>query len=88
MYLRGTNAFPVAWLVVSVGIRKAQDIGAHRKKIYRTDPNADDELWKRAFWHLVAFDRIGSMNLGRACGISEEEFVFLSTNNLPIKTCV
>lgn len=51
MYLRGTNAFSAAWLVVSVGIRKAQDVGAHCKKlkIYRTDPNADDELWKQAF---------------------------------------
>lgn len=77
MYLRGTNAFPVAWVVVSVGIRKAQDAGAHRKKIYRSSPNADDELWKRVFWHLVTFDRIGSMILGRACGIAEEEFVFI-----------
>jgi hypothetical protein len=87
MFLRGTNAFPVAWVVVSVGIRKAQDAGAHSKNIYRADPNADDELWKRAFWHLVAFDRIGSMTLGRACGLAEEEFVFFSTTNLPIKIC-
>lgn len=89
MYLRGTNAFPVAWLLVSVGIRKAQDVGAHRKKIYRADPNVDDELWKRAFWHLVAFDRIGGMILGRGCGIAEEEFVFfIISTNLPIKIYV
>ena len=87
MYLRGTNAFPVAWVVVSVGIRKAQDAGAHCKKIYRAGPNADDELWKRAFWHLVVFDRIGSMSLGRACGMAEEEFVFFLIANLFIKTC-
>ena len=80
MYLRGTNAFPVAWVFVSVGIRKGQDAGAHRKKIYRADPNVDDELWKRAFWHLVVFDRIGGMILGRACSIAEEEFVFLKLN--------
>lgn len=86
MYLRGTNAFPVAWVFVSVGIRKAQDVGAHRKKIYRADPNVDDELWKRAFWHLVVFDRIGAMILGRACSIAEEEFVFfILTTSLPTK---
>ena len=88
MYLRGTNAFPVAWVFVSVGIRKAQDVGAHRKKVYRADPNVDDELWKRAFWHLVVFDRIGAMILGRACGIAEEEFVFTLSTNLPIEIYV
>lgn len=76
MYLRGTDASPVAWMFVSVGIRKAQDAGAHSKHIYHAGPNADDELWKRAFWHLVIFDRVGGATLGRACGIAEEEFVF------------
>ena len=62
-----------AWTVISVGLRKVQDIGAHRKKVYRAEPNIDDELWKRAFWLLVVLDRIGGAALGRACGISEEE---------------
>ncbi|KAF8161144.1 fungal-specific transcription factor domain-containing protein [Crassisporium funariophilum] len=75
MYMRGTDVFPSAWQCISVGVRKAQDVGAHRKKVYhRGKPNADDELWKRAFWHLVVFDRIGGASLGRACGIPEEDF--------------
>lgn len=73
MYLRGSSAFPTAWIVISAGMRKAMDVGAHRKKVYRTEPNIDDELWKRAFWHLVVFDRIGGASLGRPCGVTEEE---------------
>lgn len=71
--MRGTSAFPTAWMLVGAGIRKAQDVGAHRKKVYQTGPNIDDELWKRAFWHLVVLDRLGSASLGRACGLAEEE---------------
>ncbi|TFK25684.1 hypothetical protein FA15DRAFT_638902 [Coprinopsis marcescibilis] len=74
MFLRGTQHAPIAWLAVSVGLRKAQDVGAHRKSIYSSEPNAEDELWKRAFWHLVAFDRLGGSALGRSVGISEEDF--------------
>lgn len=73
LYLRSTAVYPTAWIIVSVGLRKVQDIGAHRKKVYRAEPNIDDELWKRAFWLLVVLDRIGGSALGRACGISEEE---------------
>lgn len=64
-----------AWLTVSLGLRKAQDVGAHRKKIYRGSPNPDDELWKRAFWILVVFDRLCGAHLGRASGIADEEWV-------------
>ena len=64
LYLRSTAVYPIAWTVISVGLRKVQDIGAHRKKVYRAEPNIDDELWKRAFWLLVVLDRIG----GDGCG--------------------
>ncbi|CAA7261636.1 unnamed protein product [Cyclocybe aegerita] len=74
MYLRGTSQYPAAWFVTSVGIRKAQDVGAHRKRAYQADTTADNELWKRAFWHLVAFDRLGSTSLGRSCTVVEEDF--------------
>uniref|UniRef100_A0A8H7Y582 Zn(2)-C6 fungal-type domain-containing protein n=1 Tax=Psilocybe cubensis TaxID=181762 RepID=A0A8H7Y582_PSICU len=74
IYLKGTSSFPTAWFFISGGIRKAQDIGAHRKKVYQTVSNIDDELWKRAFWHLVVFDRLGGVSLGRACGMGEEDF--------------
>ena len=73
MFLRGTAFHPVAWLFISIGLRKAQDLGAHRKKVYGSKPNVDEELWKRTFWMLVLYDRIGSATLGRPCCSGEEE---------------
>ncbi|KAF9227310.1 hypothetical protein BS17DRAFT_775262 [Gyrodon lividus] len=74
MFLRGTAFHPVAWLFISIGLRKAQDVGAHRKKIYGDKPSVEEELWKRAFWMLVLYDRIGSAALGRPCCSGEEDF--------------
>lgn len=73
MFLRGTAFHPVAWLLISIGLRKAQDVGAHRKKIYGDKPTIEGELWKRAFWVLVLFDRMASASLGRPCCSGEEE---------------
>ncbi|KAL4073873.1 fungal-specific transcription factor domain-containing protein [Scleroderma citrinum] len=74
MFIRGTAFHPVAWLFIGVGIRKAQDVGAHRKKVYGDKPSTEEELWKRAFWMLVLYDRIGSAALGRPCCSGEEDF--------------
>ncbi|KAF9241629.1 fungal-specific transcription factor domain-containing protein [Melanogaster broomeanus] len=74
MFLRGTAFHPVGWLFISIGLRKAQDVGAHRKKIYGDKPSVEEELWKRAFWMLVLYDRIGSAALGRPCCSGEEDF--------------
>lgn len=32
------------------------DVGAHRRKVYRTKPTIEDELWKRAFWYECFLD--------------------------------
>ncbi|KAF5386046.1 hypothetical protein D9615_002218 [Tricholomella constricta] len=74
LYVRGTPHFPLAWTIVGIGIRKAQDVGAHRKKVYQNKPSVDEELWKRAFWCLVVFDRVECALLGRGCGVGEEDF--------------
>lgn len=58
---------------MTVGLRKAQDVGAHRRTVYKRKPTADEELWKRAVWCLIVLDRTGSTSLGRPCGIGEEE---------------
>ncbi|ETW80752.1 hypothetical protein HETIRDRAFT_246745, partial [Heterobasidion irregulare TC 32-1] len=50
------------------------DVGAHRRKVYGDRPSVEEELWKRAWWYLVAFDRIGSVMLGRPCATREEDF--------------
>ena len=39
--------------MVGIGIRLAQDVGAHRRKMYTSSKlTVDDELWKRAFWWI------------------------------------
>ncbi|KAL0956545.1 hypothetical protein HGRIS_002685 [Hohenbuehelia grisea] len=73
-YMRGTVHYPVAWLFVSIAIRKSQDLGAHRRSLYKDSPTVEGELWKRAFWLLVVMDRMGSASLGRACVLAEEDF--------------
>ncbi|KAF5354715.1 hypothetical protein D9756_005344 [Leucocoprinus leucothites] len=74
LFLRGTTCVAVAWLFVSIGIRKAQDRGAHRRTVYRSYPNADDELWKRAFWILLAFDHVLGASLGRGIATGQEDY--------------
>ncbi|KAL1696401.1 fungal-specific transcription factor domain-containing protein [Schizophyllum commune] len=74
MYMRGTHFFASAWLNTAVGTVKAQDIGAHRQSIYKDLKPADRELWKRAWWCLVLFDRMDSASLGRPCATREEDF--------------
>ncbi|KAF8345885.1 fungal-specific transcription factor domain-containing protein [Amanita rubescens] len=73
-FLRNSIAYPVGWHVVAAGLRKAQDVGAHRKKMYRGKASVDGELWKRAFWFLALFDVFGSVSLGRSCCTSEEDY--------------
>jgi hypothetical protein len=58
---------------MGTGIRIAQDIGVHRRKVYTGPPNAYDEQWKRAFWGLVILDRCTSWFTGRPSGTLDEE---------------
>lgn len=74
IYLQSTSAPQACWTVIGVGIRLAQDVGAHRRKVYSKAPTVEDELWKRAFWCLVSLDRIMSITLGRPCAIQDEDF--------------
>ncbi|TRM69897.1 fungal-specific transcription factor domain-containing protein [Schizophyllum amplum] len=74
MFMRGTHWFGSSWLYTSVGVVKAQDVGAHRKSIYSNIKATDRELWKRAWWCLVLFDRLDSASFGKPCSTREEDF--------------
>ncbi|KAG1759731.1 fungal-specific transcription factor domain-containing protein [Suillus occidentalis] len=74
IYLMGTSAPQACWTIVGIGIRLAQDVGAHRRKAYSHKPTVEEELWKRAFWVLVSLDRLVSSSLGRPCAIQDEDF--------------
>ncbi|KAG9309147.1 hypothetical protein JVU11DRAFT_10857 [Chiua virens] len=73
-FLQGTSAPQACWTIVGIGIRLAQDVGAHRCKSYNEKNSVECELWKRAFWSLVLFDCQMSSSLGRPCAIQDEDF--------------
>ncbi|KAI0771317.1 fungal-specific transcription factor domain-containing protein [Trametes elegans] len=73
-FLQGTSAPQACWTIIGIGIRMAQDVGAHRKKVYSASPTVEEELWRRAFWSLVAMDRHASFALGRPCAMQDEDF--------------
>ncbi|CAE6413460.1 unnamed protein product [Rhizoctonia solani] len=62
LFLHGSSAHYSGWTVLGIGIRLAQDVGAHRKKKLVTIEN---ELYKRAFWTLLVLDRMICGALGR-----------------------
>jgi len=90
-FLQGTSAPQSCWTMVGIGIRLAQDVGAHRRKTHKHELTAEVELWKRAFWFaaaisrltstelqfrvLIFMDRMVSASLGRPCAIQDEEYV-------------
>ncbi|KAG6831698.1 hypothetical protein H0H92_008341 [Tricholoma furcatifolium] len=50
--------------MVGIGIRIAQDVGAHRKR-FMEKQSIESELWKRCFWVLVCIDALVCSFLGR-----------------------
>ncbi|KAG9005844.1 hypothetical protein FRB95_001037 [Tulasnella sp. JGI-2019a] len=72
-YLEGTSACVKAWLINGSGIRFAEEIGAHREKVYSPTRAFENQLWKRAFWCLVQKDRELSAVFGRVMGIYDED---------------
>ncbi|KIL64052.1 hypothetical protein M378DRAFT_163769 [Amanita muscaria Koide BX008] len=73
-YLQGTSAPQACWTLVGVGIRLAQDVGLHRRKIGTKPWTTEDELRKRVFWVLVAMDIQMGCALGRPCAIQNEDY--------------
>ncbi|KAG7089094.1 hypothetical protein E1B28_010803 [Marasmius oreades] len=72
-FLLGSSVPHACWTMVGMGIRLAQDIGAHRRTIHEK-MTIEDELKKRAFWTMVLTDYTISAAYGRPCGIQDEEF--------------
>ncbi|KAI0319726.1 fungal-specific transcription factor domain-containing protein [Amylostereum chailletii] len=72
-FLQGCSAPQACWTLCGFGIRVAQDVGAHRRKVYSATPTVENELWKRAFWILFIKDRAFSAAFGRPCAIQEED---------------
>ncbi|KAJ7050642.1 fungal-specific transcription factor domain-containing protein [Mycena amicta] len=61
------------WAHIGIGIRIAQGVGAHRRQ--PDGPHTvEAELWRRAFWTLVYYDRTVSCALGRPAGLLYDDF--------------
>ncbi|KAI0035392.1 fungal-specific transcription factor domain-containing protein, partial [Vararia minispora EC-137] len=73
VFLSGMSPPQACWTLAGIGIRLAQDVGAHRRKTFY-EHSFEGELWKRAFWALVGLDVVYSSFLGRPCAISLDSF--------------
>ncbi|RPD58806.1 hypothetical protein L226DRAFT_471190 [Lentinus tigrinus ALCF2SS1-7] len=72
-FLSGSTAPQATWTLIGNGIRRAVDVGAHRRNVYNAKPTIEDELWKRAFWSLVVSEWTHSYGLGRPAAIHDED---------------
>ncbi|KAJ7503711.1 fungal-specific transcription factor domain-containing protein [Mycena galericulata] len=59
------------WSLTGLGIRIAQEAGVHQ--LQSKPPTIESELWNRAFWALVLYDRISGSGLGRPCALQYED---------------
>ncbi|KAK0484058.1 fungal-specific transcription factor domain-containing protein [Armillaria novae-zelandiae] len=72
IFMLGCSVPQTAWTLAGIGLRVAQEAGAHRKRTHK-GPNAEAESWRRAFWCLLFMDRYTSSALGRPCAINDED---------------
>ncbi|KAJ7111579.1 putative fungal-specific transcription factor [Mycena crocata] len=64
---------PVAWNQIGFGLRRAQDVGAHRR-MKKPHPTAEDELWKRVFWVLLCLDWLAGTATGRPLAMHDSDY--------------
>ncbi|KAE9401293.1 hypothetical protein BT96DRAFT_1018250 [Gymnopus androsaceus JB14] len=72
-FMQATSTAESCWVLIAIGVRYAQDVGAHRKKD-GLKPTLESELWIRAFWMLYTMDIYISVVLGRPRSINTEDF--------------
>ncbi|KAK0489006.1 fungal-specific transcription factor domain-containing protein [Armillaria novae-zelandiae] len=73
IFMLGCSVPQTAWNMAGIGLRAAQEAGAHRMKGHESLNNAEAESWRRVFWCLVYLDRYISSALGRPCAINDED---------------
>ncbi|KAJ7617218.1 fungal-specific transcription factor domain-containing protein [Roridomyces roridus] len=74
LFVAQTPSPRACWVLSGVGIRIAQEIGAHRRGRYLVGSRFDAELLRRAFWMLLSLDTILSSLLGRPPATRPEDF--------------
>ncbi|KAK0440955.1 fungal-specific transcription factor domain-containing protein, partial [Desarmillaria tabescens] len=75
LFLYSTTSPEACFLLIGVGVRLAQDVGAHRMRIKPLEEwTIEDEQWKRIFWALVVTDVFVSAFVGRPRATTSEHF--------------
>ncbi|KAJ6541636.1 fungal-specific transcription factor domain-containing protein [Mycena capillaripes] len=74
LFIAGTSIPRPAWMLSGLGIRIAQEMGAHRRSRYNTGSQREGELLKRAFWLLIASDTILNSVFGRPTVCVSEDY--------------
>ncbi|KAJ3735521.1 fungal-specific transcription factor domain-containing protein [Lentinula guzmanii] len=71
-----TPTSSVAWFVLTLGLRSAQEVGAYRKASFKKPMRSrlEEQLWRRAFWSLVSTDLYMSISTGRPRSTREDDF--------------
>ncbi|KAJ7452341.1 putative fungal-specific transcription factor [Mycena galericulata] len=64
---------PVAWNQIGFGLRRAQDVGAHRR-MRQSHPTPENEQWKRVFWVLLCLDWVAGTATGRPLAMHEQDY--------------
>ncbi|KIK59279.1 hypothetical protein GYMLUDRAFT_44647 [Collybiopsis luxurians FD-317 M1] len=73
-FMGGTSTPEICWILICVGVRLVQDVGAHRKNQGNAKPTAETEMWKRAFWYMFTIDIFASTFLGRPMCLSHDDY--------------
>ncbi|KAJ7680700.1 fungal-specific transcription factor domain-containing protein [Mycena polygramma] len=74
LYLQGLSAPTEGWTLIGVGLRRAQDVGAHRRWSRQPHPTAENEEWKRVFWVLLCLEWLSCTHTGRPFSLHERDF--------------
>ncbi|KAJ3912857.1 hypothetical protein F5877DRAFT_72044 [Lentinula edodes] len=74
VFLSSTSSPGPIWILLSIGVRHAQAVGAHRRTFLGTKPSVQQELWKRAYWALINLDSFTSIFLGRPKATDPAEY--------------
>ncbi|KAF5371633.1 hypothetical protein D9758_003376 [Tetrapyrgos nigripes] len=74
LFLKSSSVPHGAWILTGIGVRYAQEMGAHRHHAQGHKPTVETELWKRAFWVLMATDGLIALLFGRPRAMQLEDF--------------
>lgn len=56
LFLHNSTRILQSWTVTGVGLRRALEVGAHRKHLGAASLTIENELWRRAFWYGILLD--------------------------------